>query len=74
MKLKRTLFLVAVIAILITATYNCFAFGGGSTLGFEKETCTIEKNIIYLSMISLQWNICQLLGRETKNQPKHKFW
>ena len=43
MKLKRIIFSVAVMVIFITATVNCFAFGGVSTLGFENSTCTIEK-------------------------------
>lgn len=43
MKLKRILFSIAVLVIIITASVNCFAFGGVNTLGYEKETCTLEK-------------------------------
>lgn len=43
MKLKRILFSIAVLVIIITASVNCVAFGGVNTLGYENETCTIEK-------------------------------
>lgn len=43
MKLKRIGFILAVTAIIITATVNCFAFGGVSTLGYENATCTLHK-------------------------------
>ncbi len=43
MKLKRIGFILAVTAIIITATVNCFAFGGVSTLGYENTTCKLQK-------------------------------
>lgn len=43
MKLKRIGFILAVTAIIITATVNCFALGGVNPLGYENATCMLQK-------------------------------